>query len=214
MRLNHKSNKCESSLGNSLVLAMHQEVKNNLTTNAPTLAIYIDYEKAYNHLWHIGLLVKLFRLWILLNLLKMLKSWLADRIAYVSYGQKKSRMIEVRIGLPQGNSLSPFLFVVFHCDIVKFFGAHSRHLFPDDLCVLIRSPLHKSLKKLVQYLETEGAKVCSKIVQYSTLCKQPINYSKCVAQVFHSQFKRPIVNIHMAGQKLEIAKSFKNLRIW
>jgi hypothetical protein len=120
-------------------------------------------------------------------------------------------MINVRIGLPQGSSLSPFLFVVYHCDLVKCFGAHSGHLFADDLCVLIRPPLQKSFKALVLYLEVEGTKVSTEIAQYSVLWKQPINFSKCVAQIFHSQVKKPEVNIYMAGRKLEIVKTFKYL---
>jgi hypothetical protein len=87
---------------------MFQEVKNNLAANAPTIAIYVDYDKAYDRVWHMDLLVKFFRLGIPINLLKMLESWLADRTAYVNYGPKKSKMINVRIGLPQESSLSPF----------------------------------------------------------------------------------------------------------
>jgi hypothetical protein len=38
-----------------------------------------------------------------------------------------------------------------------------------------------------------------------------MNVGKCVAQVFYSQVKRPVVNVYMSGQKLEIVKSFKYL---
>jgi hypothetical protein len=138
-----------------------------------------------------SLLVKFFRLEIPINLLKMLESCLADRTTCVSYGPKKSKMINVCIGLPQGSSLSPFLFVVYHCELVKCFAAHSGHLFANDLSVLIRPPIQKSFKALVLYLEVEGTKVSTEIAQYSLLWKQPINFSKCVAQIFHSQVKKP-----------------------
>jgi hypothetical protein len=141
----------------------------------------------------------------------MIESWLEDRTAYVSFGSKKSKMVNVRIGLPQGSSLSPFLFVVFHSDLVACFGAHPGHLFADDLSVLIRSPLQRSFKTLVQYLEVEGTNVCNKIAEYSVIWKQPINVGKCVAQVFYSQVKKPRVNASMLGQKLEMVNSFKYL---
>jgi hypothetical protein len=51
---------------------MFQEVKNNLAANAPTLTIYVDYAKAYDQVWHMGLLMKFLRLGIPLNLLKMI----------------------------------------------------------------------------------------------------------------------------------------------
>ena len=47
-----------------------QEVKNKLAANAPTLAIYVDYKKAYDRLWDMGLLVEFFGLGISMNLLQ------------------------------------------------------------------------------------------------------------------------------------------------
>jgi hypothetical protein len=70
--------------------SIYQEIKNNLATNAPTLAIYVDYEKAYDRVWYIGLMVKLYKLGIPLNLLKMIESWLDKRTAFISFGQRKS----------------------------------------------------------------------------------------------------------------------------
>jgi hypothetical protein len=109
------------------------------------------------------------------------------------------------------SALSPFIFVVFHSDLVNCFGAHSCHLFADDLIVLIRAPLQRSFHALSQYLEIEGTKVYSKITKYSRLWKQPINVGKSVAQVSHSQVKISVVNVSMLGQKLEIANSFNYL---
>ena len=193
------------------VLSIYQEVKNNLSANAPTLAIYVDYEKAYDRVWHIGLLVKLFRLRIPTSLLKIINSWLENRTAYISFGKEKSMEFRVQVGLPQGSSLSPYLFVVYHSDLVSCLGAHSGHLFADDLCVLIRAPLQKSFPALVKYLEQEGSRVSDRIADYSNRWKQPINVGKTVAQIFYSQVKQPTVEIYMLGQKLEVVNSFKYL---
>jgi hypothetical protein len=156
-------------------------------------------------------MVKLYKMGIPLNLLKMIESWLDKRTAFISFGQKKSELIKVRIGLPQGSALSPFIFVVFHSDLVNCFGAHSGHLFADDLSVLIRAPLQRSLQTLTQYLEIEGTKICGKIAEYSNLWKQPINLGKSVAQVFYSQVKKPTISVSMLGQELKIVDSFKYL---
>jgi hypothetical protein len=201
-------NKC---LLQTRVLSIFQEVKNNLDANAPTLAIYVDYEKAYDRVWHIGLLVKLHRMGIPISLLKMIESWLEDRTACVCFGQRTSQLFDVQIGLPEGGSLSPFLFIVFHSDLVACLGAHSGHLFADDLSVLIRAPLQKAFGPLVRYLEIEGTKLCERIAKYSETWKQPINVEKTVAQVFYSQVKKPEVDIFMQGQRLETVSSFKYL---
>ncbi|CAF4933005.1 unnamed protein product, partial [Rotaria socialis] len=119
------------------VLSIYQEVKNNMTANIPTLAVYVDYQKAYDKVWHKGLVVKLNRMGIPLGLLKLIISWLNDRRAYVIFGENKSKIFYTHIGLPQGSSLSPYLFIVYHSDLVTCLGAFSSHIFADDLNVLI-----------------------------------------------------------------------------
>jgi hypothetical protein len=197
------------------VLSIYQEVKNNMAANVPTLAIYVDYQKAYDKVWHKGLLVKLNRKSIPLGLLKLINSWLNDRRAYVVFGERKSKVFCTYIGLPQGSSLSPYLFVIYHCDLVTCLGAHSSHIFADDLNVLITPPVDRKLNSMIQFLEEEGTRVCKEIANYSKRWKQPINLSKTVVQVFHSQVKIPIVNVYMESQRLEIVKEFKYLGfIW
>jgi hypothetical protein len=63
------------------VLSIYQEIKNNMAANVPTLGIYVNYQKAYDKVWHKGLDVKLNRKGIPLRLLKLIISWLNDRRA-------------------------------------------------------------------------------------------------------------------------------------
>ena len=197
------------------VLSIYQEVKNNMAANVPTLAIYVDYQKAYDKVWHRGLLVKLNRKGIPLGLLKLIYSWLSDRRAYVVFGENKSKIFCTHIGLPQGSSLSPYLFVVYHSDLVTCLGAHSSHIFADDLNVLITPPIGRKLNPMIQFLEKEGTRICTEIANYSKRWKQPVNPSKIVVQIFHSQVKIPVVNVYMEDQRLEIVKEFKYLGfIW
>ena len=193
------------------VLSIYQEVKNNMTANIPILAVYVDYQKAYDKVWHKGLVVKLFRMGMPLALLKLIISWLRDRRAYVVFGENRSKIFHTYIGLPQGSSLSPYLFIVYHCDIVACVGAHSSHIFADDLNVLISPPISRGIKPMIEFLEEEGTKICNKIAKYSKKWKQPINQSKIVVQVFHSQVQNIVVNVYMEGQRLEVVKEFKYL---
>jgi Reverse transcriptase (RNA-dependent DNA polymerase) len=183
------------------VLSIYQEVKNNMAANVPTLAIYVDYQKAYDRVWHAALLFKLWRMGMPLDLLKMTENWLKDRKAYVAFGEKTSDIFDINIGLPQGSSLSPYLFIVFHCDLINCLGAHSGHIFADDLSVLIRPPIMKKLAPMIQYLENEGTRISNQLYTYSKKWKQPINISKTVAQLFHTQVERPVLNITMNEKK-------------
>ncbi|CAM4756063.1 unnamed protein product [Rotaria magnacalcarata] len=158
-----------------------------------------------------GFIVKLNRLSIPLGLLKLIESWLNDRRAYVIFGENKSDIFCTYVGLPQGSSLSPYLFIVYHCDLVACVGAHSSHIFANDLNILISAPICREIKPMIKFLEEEGTKICNQIANYSKKWKQPVNVSKAVAQIFHSQVQSPIINVFMDGKKLEVVKEFKYL---
>ncbi|CAM4940944.1 unnamed protein product [Rotaria socialis] len=83
------------------VLSIYKEIKNNMTANIPTAAIYVDYPKAYDIVSDKGLIVKLNRLNIFAGLLKLIISWLSDRYAYVVFGSSKSNAFPIHLGLPQ-----------------------------------------------------------------------------------------------------------------
>ena len=145
------------------------------------------------------------------GLLKFVVSWLIDRQAYVVLGEQCSNKFRIFSGLPQGSSLSLYLFIAFHSDLTTVLGAHSAHLFADDFNVLIRSPILKNFAPIIEYLEREGTKICNQISEYARKWKQPINVSKTVAQIFFSQVTIPRIHITMDGQTIKVVKSFKCL---
>ncbi|CAF4157481.1 unnamed protein product, partial [Rotaria magnacalcarata] len=145
------------------------------------------------------------------GLLKLIVLWLNDRRAYVIFGENKSDIFCTYVGLPQGSSLSPYLFIVYHCDLVACVGAHSSHIFADDLNIFIFPPICREIKSMIKFLKEEGTKICNQIANYSKKWKQLVNVSKTVAQIFHSQVQNPIINVFMDGKKLEVVKEFKYL---
>ena len=149
------------------VLSVYRKVKNNLAANVPTLAVYVDYKKAYDMIWHMGLIVKLRDLGMPIALLKITMSWLGTRQAYITLGETRSDNFEINIGLPKCSSLSPYLFIVFHCDLIKCIGAHSGHLLADELSVLIRALSMKSLSRMMKYMRQKGTRPYHSLVEYS-----------------------------------------------
>ena len=184
------------------VLLVYQKIKNNLAANVHTLAVYVDYKKVYDMIWHMGLIVKLRDLGMPITLLKIIVSWLGTRQAYITFGETRSDNFEINMGLPQGSSLSPYLFIVFHCDLIKCIGAHSGHLFADDLNLLMRTSIMKSLSRMMEYMEQEGTRICHSLVEYSKKWKQPINVQKTVGQLFYTQIEQPKIELRMAEQCL------------
>lgn len=112
------------------------------------------------------------------ELLKIVLSWLKDRKAYVVFDNRKSKIIDMNVGLPRGSSLSPYLFIVLHCDLVNYLSAHSAHLFADDLGMLIKPPVTKNLAPMLEYFQKEDSKICQHVYKDSKKWKQPIIYRK------------------------------------
>ena len=78
--------------------------------------------------------------------MKLIISWLSDRSTYVVFGKSTSKTFYMYVGLPQGSSLSPYLFIVYHSDLVTCAGARACHVFADDLNILITPPPQYAVK--------------------------------------------------------------------
>ncbi len=135
-----------------------------MTANISTLAIHVDYQNAYDRVWHAALLSKLENT----NTSYYFKN--DNILTEIQEGvcciqRKASDIFYINIGLHQGSSLNPYLFTVFHCDLVQYIGAHQGHLFADDLCVIIRPspPIATKLASMIEYLNQEGTRVCNHI---------------------------------------------------
>ncbi|CAF3541606.1 unnamed protein product [Rotaria socialis] len=93
-----------------------------------------------------------------LGLLKLINSWLNDRQAYVIFGENKSKIFYTHIGLPQGSSSRPYLFIAYYSGLVTCLSGFSNHIFVDDLNVLISPLTCRGVKPIIKFLEEEGTK--------------------------------------------------------
>ena len=104
--------------------------------------IFCDISKAFNRVWHEGLLFKLRRIGISGILLEWFKSYLDQRHQRVVLEGSFSDFKEVKAGVHQGSILGPLLFLVFINDIVNDIGS-SVKLFADDtsLYLIVEDPV-------------------------------------------------------------------------
>jgi hypothetical protein len=82
-----------------------------------------------------------------LELLRSIINWLSNRKAYAEFGDHKLEKFNINVGLSQGNSLNSYIVIIYHSDVIQCTNACSTHIFADDLCALIVSPIEKSLPK-------------------------------------------------------------------
>ena len=81
------------------------------------LAVFLDISKAFDNVWHHGLLVKLGALGLSGQLYSFIRSFLSRRSIRVRVGGELSDVYDISFGVPQGSFLGPTLFSIMINDI-------------------------------------------------------------------------------------------------
>ena len=105
-------------------------------------AVFLDISKAFDKVWHDGLLFKLNQTGISGSLLKLFEDYLHDRKQRVVLNGFYSDYSPIESGVSQGSGLSPLLFLVYINDLgrnIKF----NVMLFADDTMIfsLVKDPV-------------------------------------------------------------------------
>ncbi|MCG7868583.1 MAG: endonuclease/exonuclease/phosphatase family protein [Candidatus Thiodiazotropha taylori] len=99
-------------------------------------AVFCDISKAFDRVWHIGLLHKLRAAGVTGEILNWFKNYLSNRKQRVVLPGAVSDWLFIRAGVPQGSILGPLLFLLYINDIVTDIGSNIR-LFADDTSLYI-----------------------------------------------------------------------------
>jgi len=96
-----------------------------------TAAVFLDIEKAFDRVWHAGLLYKLHIMGTPTPLLNIINSFLTNRTFSVRINTTLSSSRPVLSGVPQGSCLSPTLYLAYTNDVPLNQNARL-YLFADD----------------------------------------------------------------------------------
>lgn len=158
--------------------------KEKLREKASTGIIMLDVEKAFDRVWHDGLLSKMIDLQLPAYIIKMIKSFITNRTFHVEIFGKKSKNHGIPFGVPQGAVLSPTLYNIYTFDVPKFIRT-SLALFADDTAFYSSSP---SAWKIAKNLR-EHAKIIS---DYMKKWKININSKKTQALFITNRIKKQL----------------------
>ena len=153
----------------------------NSTKGGKIYACFIDLRKAFDTVWHDGLLLKLQKAGINGNMYNLIKSMYQGSVSRVKCKQSLSDPINIMQGVHQVNILSPLLFNIFMNDIgdsLQFDDVPLLHdyklnhlLYADDLLLSTSSSgLQKNIDRVQSFCKTWGLTINSeksKIMAFS-----------------------------------------------
>ena len=112
--------------------------------------IVCDISKAFDKVWHKGLLFKLRQNGIKGNLLAWICNYLSSRKQRVQINSSTSSLLSVNAGVPQGSVLGPLLFLVYVNDIAENLLSLVR-LFADDSSLFFSATNLKDIEGVINH---------------------------------------------------------------
>ena len=128
------------SIANQLV-DIYNTFSKALDDGLEVKAVFCDISKAFDRVWHKGLLLKLKSVGLSGSLLGWFQNYLSDRKQKVVLPRVSSTWVSINAVVPQGSILGPLLFLIYINDIVKDINSIIG-LFADDtsLYIIVDSP--------------------------------------------------------------------------
>ena len=166
--------------------------------------IFLDISKAFDKVYHQGLIFKLRQYGFEGNILAWLESYLIDRHQRVVINGACSEWKYTNAGVPQGSILGPLLFLIFINDIVENIQS-SIYIFADDTSLL--SPIENP----VSTFETLNNDL-QKLYNWANQWRVTFNAKKTEYMIFSYKNKLPnYPSLFLGNQKITLVKKHTHL---
>ena len=178
-----------------------------LDSSKEVRAVFCDISKAFDRVWHAGLLLKLKSAGVAGSVLTWFKSYLSDRRQRVVLPGANSNWTFIRAGVPQGSILGPLLFLLYINDIVSEIGSNIR-LFVDDtsLFIVVDNPVTAAGQLNIDL---------EKISRWATTWLVSFNPTKTEAMLLTRKLNRPHhPPIFMQNHQITEIDSHKHLGLY
>ncbi|GFV13676.1 RNA-directed DNA polymerase from mobile element jockey [Trichonephila clavipes] len=165
------------------LLRVTELIHSGFAKHKATGILFLDIAKAFDKIWHGGLLIKLIRLDFPAPLMKSIHSFLSHRSFRVRVDRILSSPRPIRSGLPQGSLSSPLLFTLYVNDIPQT-DSSPLAMFADDTAVIsqnkrffvVISNLQHYISLLELWLNDWKIKVNASKSAILMFTRRPINY--------------------------------------
>ena len=177
---------------------------NALDNKKEVRVVFCDISKAFDRVWHEGLLHKLKKIGISGIVLDWFQSYLSNRKQRVVINGECSNWGKIRAGVPQGSILEPLLFLIYINDITEVVNSEIR-LYADDttLYITVDNP-DSAAASLNEDLENMSLWANKWLITFSPRKTKSMTLSLKLNKPVHP----PLI---MGEVQLEEVKSFKHL---
>lgn len=176
------------------------EISYGLNDGIPTHVVALDFEKAYDTVWILGLIYKMhFLMGFSLTICKLLLSFLSNRKYSVQVNNNFSNPYMAPAGIPQGSVLSCLLFIIYVADFPKHTGALNIKTtqFADDTLLSVQSVL-------TDHVQNDLNSYLSEIGEYLNIWKIKINTDKCEQLAILGNIKQTNSKVRKNAKQIEI----------
>ena len=198
-----QKNKCTSDA----ILEFLENVFDSFNENKYYLAIFLDFSKAFDTICHDTLLKKLEIMGFRGPIQHWIKSYLTGRKQHVNIDNKFSEILDIKMGVPQGSTLGPLLFILYINDMSNSLDSINIVHFADD------STIHTPLSKNINIAPQINTKL-SCISRWLQANKLHLNVGKTKYMIFSIKDKPPDLNLVIGRSLIERTNVQKFLGIY
>lgn len=176
-------------------------IQHNTSRHYATAGLFVDLQKAFDSVWHNGMIYRLAELGFGGHFIELISSFLKDRKIKIRVNGHTSEAKSCHIGLPQGSVLSPLLFIVYIRDMLSSIDGLSLQ-YADDCSIVCSKPDDRQLQDTLE-------SSCERISQW--LCKWRLKANCLKTDVIY--FKGQPTQMKISGEYINIASKTKVLGV-
>lgn len=190
---------------NHQLLRVVNRITDGFNRKRHTAAIFLDVAKAFDRVWHIGLVHKLAQADFPPYLVNLMASYLGGRHFHVTMRGERSTTRPIAAGVPQGSIIAPFLFNIYMNDVPVTTQGSELALYADDAALLFQS---QSLRLVEKHLQP----ALDTLAEWYSDWRIGINTAKTTATLFtrRARHAQP-PDIFLLGEQLTWTKTSKYL---